>query len=114
MNSGAAKHGRNVLLKSGKRHDRMRVLVGGVGKLFQGGERLFRRKIKHAGVSLDHLKVEGNNVIKMSLIGSKPRSMIGWGVQDLLDRGGSFSHASLLLSWLFLIFDVAFCFGNFA
>src|SRR5438128_1949013 len=114
MDSSTAEHGRNVLVDIFQGHDRMRVLVRRMSKLFQSGERLFGRKIKHSRVSLDDLKVEGSDLIEESLIGSKPRSMIGLVVQDLLDGGGCFSHPSLLLPSLFLRLDVAFCFGGFA
>ena len=78
----------------------MRVLVRRMGEPFECGEGLFRREVEHAGMSLDHLEVEGGHVIKEHLIGSKPRGMIGLVVYDLLDRGGGFCHAKFLISRL--------------
>src|SRR3989442_14757804 len=114
MDSGSSEHGRNVCLDLDQRHDGMWVLMRRMSKLFKSRESLFCRKIKHTRVSLDHLKVEGSNLIEEGGIGSKPRSMIGLVVQDLLDRGGGFGHCSLFLPSLLLRLDVAFCFGGFA
>src|SRR5947209_2643535 len=96
MDSGTAKHGRNIFLNVGKRHDGMWVLLRGMSELFQSGERLFGRKIKDARMGLDDLKVESGHLIEEESIGSKPRTMFSPVVQDLLHRGDSFSHARFL------------------
>src|SRR5438128_11777024 len=93
MDSSSAEHGGNIFLYLFQRHDRMWVPVGGMSELFQSREGLFGRQIKHACMSLNDLKVESRYLIEEGRIGSKPRSMNRFVVQNLLDRGGGFSHA---------------------
>ena len=82
----------------GERHNRCRILLCGMGEGFQGCERLFVGEIEHALMGLDHLKVEGRNLIEEGLSGSKPRRMMRGIVQLLPDRRGCLCHASLVLS----------------
>jgi hypothetical protein len=43
-------------------------------------------------VSLDDFKVEGNDLVEKSLIGSKPRRVFWLVIQGLLDGRGCFGH----------------------
>ena len=49
-------------------------------------------------MGLDHFKIEGDNPIEKSLIGSKPRAMFRLMVQSLPHGGGCLSQCVRLLS----------------
>jgi hypothetical protein len=71
----------------------MGVAIGGVSQLLKSRERLLSSKIKYAWMCLDHLKVEGRDVIEEGRIGSEPRTVFRLVVEHLLDAGAGFGHA---------------------
>jgi hypothetical protein len=88
MESGTSEHGRDILCYLGKRHDRIGIFLGLVGKLLKGGECFLIAQLQHQLVRLDNREVEGGDLVEKGLIGSKPRAMFRRMVQDLPDGSG--------------------------
>ena len=95
MDSSSPKQGRDLLCHLGKRHNRMRVLLGGVGERFQGSHGLLVAEFKYPFMRLDDLEVESSHAIEKSLVGSKPGAVLWPVVQDLPDGGGCLCHLFL-------------------
>src|SRR5690242_20941087 len=76
-----------------------------MGEFFKSGKGLFVGKIEYPLVRLDHLKIEGGDLVKEHLRGSKP-SLLSWPVLQALSDGGSrLCHAYLsLLSCVSVMF----------
>ena len=71
---------------------RMRVVGGGVGELLQPREGILGRKFQHSRVSIQHLPIEGSDLIEEALGGREPRVDTRAVLQRLAQCFGGLAH----------------------
>ena len=98
MDRSPSEHGWDILCYLGKRHDRIGIFLGLVGKLLKGCECFLLAQLQHQLVRLDDGEVESGDLVEKGLVGSKPRAMFRLMVQSLPNGGGCLSQCLRLLS----------------